>query len=227
MQTKSLFEEGFSFFHDPDLHYPITAEKSVRVDPSTGDCIMYLGMRDYLVAGERMRKAITFVSGPPVLLLETHDVNGTREWDGVLGVSWDKKGPYGYYNQNCITDPEAISEHFSPETAVTNDNTEIRVAFVFAYDEDVKFLIKRDGAADRTVSAYNVTKVVLHQNEYICSIISTNGDKFLKQLSSGTENTIKITVKFDLAYDFTADRRGLSLFSMSDSIAQVTETKLT
>jgi len=227
MQTKSLFEEGFGFYHDPSLHYPIVADNSVRVDPSTGDCVMYLGMRDYLVNGERMRKSITFVSGPPILFLETHDRNGVREWDGVLEVSWVRKGPYGYFNQNCITDPEAISEHYSPETAVTNDNTEIRTAFVFAYDSNIKFLIKRDGAADRTVSAYNTTKVVLHQNEYISSVISASGDKFLKQLSSGTANAIEITVRFDLAYDFTDDQRGVALFSMSDTIAQVTETKLT
>jgi len=227
MQIKSIYEEGFRFFHDPSLHYPITADNSVRVDPATGECVLYLGMTDYLKEGERMRKTITFVSGPPVLLLQPEDKNGQREWDGVVGISWDRKGVYGYYNQNCISDPESISDHYSPETAVTNDGTTVRTSFIFAYDSNVKYLIKREGAANRTVSAYNVTSVVLNQNEYICSVISTSGDKFLKQLSSGTENAIKLTIRYDLAYDFTDDERGVNIFTMSDTIAQIQETKLT
>ena len=226
MQTQSLFDEGFQFYHDSSLHYPISSENPVRVDTATGDCVMFFGMRDYLKDGERTRKKITFVSGPPTLLMEAHDQNGVREWDGVLGISWEPKGPYAYYNQNCITDPELISEHYSPETAVTNDNTEIRVSFVFALNANAKFLIKRDGAANRTVSAYNVTKVVLNQNEYICSVISSSGNVFFNQLSSGVDNAIKITINFDLAFDFTNDLRGLALFSMSDTIAQTTEAKI-
>ena len=227
MQTVSLFDEGMRFYHDPDLHYEITAENSVRVDPATGQCIMYLGMRDYLKEGERMRKKIEFVAGPPVLFVEPIDRFGERKWDGVVNITWDRKGPYGYFNQNCITDPEKISENYDPATAMTNDSTLIRTAFVFAYDTAVKYLIKKEGAADRTVSAYNSTSVVLNQNEYICSVVSTNGDRFLKALSSGRENAIKLTVTFDLAYDFTDDQRGVNLFTMSDTIAQITETKLT
>lgn len=226
MQTRSFLEEGFSYFHDVDLHYPVTSENSVRVDPATGNCILYLGMRDYLSDGVRMRKHLTFVAGPPILFLEAHDSIGNVQWDGVIGISWDRQGEYGSYNQNCITDPEKISEHYNEATAVTNDNTTVRTAFIFAYDSEVKYLIKREGSADRTVSAYNTTSVVLHQNEYICSVISTAGDKFLKKLSSGTDNAIKITVQFDLSYDFTNDERGLGLFAMSDSVAQVTEVRL-
>ena len=226
MQTQSLLDEGFMFYHDVDLHYPISSENPVRVDPSTGDCVMFFGMRDYLKDGERVRKSVTFVSGPPVLMMEAHDKNGVRNWDGVLGMSWERKGPYGYYNQNCITDPELISDYYSPETAATNDNTEVRTALVFGYDSSINFLIKRDGAANRVVSAYNTTKIVLNQNEYICSVVSTSGDKFLKQLSSGVTNAIKLTVNFDLAYDFTDDLRGLAIFSMSDTIAQTTEVKI-
>ena len=227
MQTANLFDQGFTFYHDPTLHYEITASEPVRVDPSTGECIMYLGMRDFLENGERMRKQITFVAGPPTLFIEAHDENGVKNWDGVVNIAWEQKGPYGYYNQNCISDPEKISDNYSPETAVTNDNTEIRTSFVFAYDSTVKYLIKREGAANRTVSAHNTTRVVLHQNEYICSVISSSGDKFLKQLSSGTENAIKVTVSFDLSYDFENSARGLSIFSMSDTIAQITKIKIT
>jgi hypothetical protein len=76
MTTVSLYEEGFRFFHDPDLHYEITPDNSVRVDPATGNVIMYLGMRDYLKDGDRVRKKIEFVSGPPILFLEPVDKFG-------------------------------------------------------------------------------------------------------------------------------------------------------
>jgi len=227
MQTVSLFDEGMRFYHDPDLHYEITADNSVRVDPATGECIMYLGMRDYLKDGERMRKKIEFVAGPPILFLEPIDQFGARKWDGVVNITWTPVAPYAYYGQNCITDPEKVSEYYDPNTAMTNDGTLIRTAFVFASDTNAKYLIKKEGAADRTVSAYNVTSVVLNQNEYICSVVSATGDRFLKALSSGRENAIRISLTFDLAYDFTDDQRGVNLFTMSDTIAQITETKLT
>lgn len=227
MEIRNLYEEGFGFYHDPNLHYPITADSAVRVNEATGECIMYLGMRDYLKESERTRKHITFVSGAPILFIEPHDAVSQRSWDGVVSISWEPKGEYGSYNQNCITDPESISKHYSPETAVTNDNTVVRTAFVFCLDSNAKFLIKREGASDRTVSAYNTTSVVLNQNEYICSVISTSADKFLKKLSSGVENAMKLVVRFDLAYDFTDDQRGISLFTQSDTIAQIQEEKLT
>jgi len=227
MQVFDLFEEGFRFFHDENLHYMVTAENYVRADPATGECVMYLGMKDYLKDGERMRKKITFVAGPPILFIEPINAQGEREWDGVLSITWERKGPYGYYNQDCITDPEKLSPHYDAATAVTNDGTVVRTAFVFAYDSYAKYLIKREGAADRTVSAYNTTEVVLNQNEYISSVISTSGDRFLKELSSGRDGAIKITIRFDLAYDFTQDQRGIDLFTMSDTIGQITETKLT
>ena len=225
MQTVSLFEEGLRFYHDPDLHYEITASNSVRVDPSTGDTIMYLGMRDYLKDGDRVRKKIEFVAGPPVLFIEPIDKFGARKWDGVVNISWDRKGPYGTYSQSCITDTEKISSFYDEDHAMTNDGTIIRTAFVFAYDSGAHYLIKKTDGADRSVSAYNVTSVSLNQNEYICTVTGTN--KFLKALSSGRDNAIKITVKFDLAYDFTDDQRGINLFTMSDTIAQITETKIT
>lgn len=226
METVNLFDEGMRFFHDPDLHYEITSDNSVRVDPGTGQCTMYLGMRDYLKDGDRMRKKIEFVNGPPILFIEPIDVNGDRKWDGVTGISWTPKGPYGSYAQNCISDPEKISGYYSSATAETNDGTTIRTAFVFALDTNAHYLIKKEGAADRTVSAFNVTSVVLNQNEYICSV-TTSGDRLLKALSSGRENAIQIVITFDLAYDFTDDQRGVNLFTMSDTIAQITETKLT
>ncbi len=226
MQTVSLFEEGLRFYHDPDLHYEITADNSVRVDPATGDTVMYLGMRDYLKDGDRVRKKIEFVAGPPILFIEPIDQYGARKWDGVVNLSWERKGPYGSYNQSCITDGEKISDYYDEDHAMTNDGTAIRTAFVFGYDSSVHYLIKKTDGPDRTVSAYNVTTVVLNQNEYICSVTST-GDQLLKALSSGRDNAIKITINFDLAYDFTDDQRGINLFTMSDTIAQITETKLT
>ena len=227
MQTVSLYDEGVRFFHDPDLHYEITADNSVRVDPATGECVMYLGIRDYIVDGERMRKRIEMMAGAPMLFLEPIDANGNRKWDGVVNITWEPNGEYKNYQEQCVSDPEKISEHYDPDTAMTNDGTVVRAAFVFAYDDYVKYVIKKEGAADRYVSAYNVTSVVLNQNEYICSVISTNGDRFLSVLESGRENAIKVTITFDLAYDFTDDQRGVNLFTMSDTIAQITETKLT
>jgi hypothetical protein len=225
MTTVSLYEEGIRFYHDPDLHYEITPDNSVRVDPATGQVIMYLGMRDYLKDGDRVRKKIEFVKGPPILFIEPVDKFGGRKWDGVINIAWDRKGPYGTYTQNCITDPEKISEYYDPDHAMTNDGTTIRTAAVLCYDSNAKYQIKKVDGPDRTVSAYNTTSVVLNQNEYICSVVGT--DKFLKSLSSGRENAIKITITFDLAYDFTDDQRGINLFTMSDTIAQITETKLT
>ncbi len=226
MQTVSLFEEGLRFFHDPDLHYEITADNSVRVDPATGNTVMYLGMRDYLKDGDRVRKKIEFTAGPPVLFIEPIDKFGARKWDGVVNISWVPNGTYGMYNQSCITDPEKISSRFDESSAETNPGTAIRTAFVFAYNSDVHYLIKNSVGADREVSAYNTTTVVLNQNEYICSVKATS-DKLLKSLSSGRDNALKITISFDLAYDFTDDQRGINLFTMSDTIAQITETKLT
>lgn len=225
MQTVSLYEEGIRFYHDPDLHYEITPDNSVRVDPATGNVVMYLGMRDYLKDGDRVRKKIEFVQGPPILFIEPIDKFGARKWDGVVNIAWERKGIYGTYTQNCITDPEKISEHYDPNHAMTNDGTSIRVAAVMAYDTGAVYQIKKVDGADRTVSAYNVTTVVLNQNEYICSVVGTS--KFLKAISSGRENAIQITLTFDLAYDFTDDQRGINLFTMSDTIAQITETKIT
>lgn len=224
MQTVSLYEEGIRFYHDPDLHYEITPDNSVRVDPATGDVTMYLGMRDYLKDGDRMRKKIEFVQGPPMLFIEPIDKFGARKWDGVVNISWERKGEFGTYSQNCITDPEKISSFYDPDHAMTNDGTAVRTAAVLAYDANAKYQIKKVDGADRQVSAYNTTTVVLNQNEYICSVIGT--DMFLKSLSSGRDNAIKITITFDLAYDFTDDQRGINLFTMSDTIAQITETKL-
>ncbi len=226
MLTVSLFEEGMRFFHDPDLHYEITADNSVRVDPTTGETIMYLGMRDYLKDGDRVRKLIDFTGGPPILFMEPIDKYGARKWEGVTNISWDRIGTWGSYEGSCITDPEKISMYYDEDHAMTNDGTVVRSAFVFAYDSSAKFLIKKTDGADREVSAYNTTSVVLNQNEYICSVKATS-DKLLRSLSSGRENAIKITISFDLAYDFTDDQRGISLFTMSDTVAQITETKLT
>jgi hypothetical protein len=226
MQTVSLYDEGIRFFHDPDLHYEITADNSVRVDPASGQCVMYLGMRDYIKDGERMRKRIELVSGPRMFFIEPIDRNGNRKWDGVVNITWERKGEYAAYNHSCITDPEKISEHYDPDTAMTNDGTAIRTAFVFAYDTRAQYVIKKDGAGDRYVSAYNTTTVVLNQNEYICSVSSGTSDVFLKTLQSGRENALKITITFDLAYDFTEDQRGVNLFTMSDAIAQITERRI-
>ncbi len=225
MTTVSLYEEGMRFYHDPDLHYEITPDNSVRVDPSTGQVVMYLGMRDYLKDGDRVRKKIEFVNGPPILFIEPVDKFGARKWDGVVNIAWDRKGPYGTYQQNCITDPEKISMFFDPGSSMTNDGTLIRTAMAMVYDSNAVYQIKKIDGADRTVSAYNVTSVVLNKNEYICSVRGTDG--LLKALSSGRDNAIKITITFDLAYDFTDDQRGVNLFTMSDTIAQITETKLT
>ena len=224
MQTVSLYQEGIRFFHDPDLHYEITPENSVRVDPATGKVVMYLGMRDYLKDGDRVRKKIDFVQGPQALFIEPIDALGARKWDGVVNIEWEEKGPYASYSQDCITDPEKISDFYDPAHAMTNDGTEVRVAAVLALDANAHYKIKKVDGPDREVSAHNVTTVVLNQNEYICSIKGT--DRFLRSLSSGRANAIKITITFDLAYDFTNDQRGINLFTMSDTVAQITETKL-
>ncbi len=225
MTTVSLYEEGIRFYHDPDLHYEITPDNSVRVDPATGEVVMYLGMRDYLKDGDRVRKRIEFVKGPPILFIEPVDKYGARKWDGVINITWTPSGEYGTYTQNCITDPEKISDYYEPDHSMTNDGTLIRTAAVLCYDAGASYQIKKVDGSDRTVSAFNTTSVVLNQNEYICSVVGT--DKFLKVLQSGRENAIQIIITFDLAYDFTDDQRGINLFTMSDTIAQITESKLT
>jgi len=229
MEIATLFDEGMRFYHDPDLHYEVTADKSVRVDPGTGACVMYLGMRDYLKDGERYRKSIEFTYGPPVLMAEPIDAAGNTKWDGVVNISWVPQGLYGEYTENCITDPEKISEHYSPETVVSEqDGVIVRTAFVFAKDSYARYNIENSVTGTRRqVSAYNVTSVSLNKNEYICSVISTSGARLLKKLESGRENALKVTITFDLAYDFTNDQRGLNIMTMSDAVAQIKETKLT
>ncbi len=229
MEAATLFDEGMRFYHDPDLHYEITAEKSVRVDPATGQCVMYLGMRDYLKDGERYRKSIEFVYGPPILMAEPIDDVGDTKWEGVTNITWVPKGIYAYYGEDCITDPEKISEHYSPTTVVSEqDGVIVRTAFVFGKDTNARYNIKNSVTlTSRQVSAYNVTSVSLNKNEYICSIKSATGSRFLKKLESGRENALKITITFDLAYDFTNDQRGINIMTMSDTIAQIKETKLT
>ena len=229
MEIATLFGEGMRFYHDPDLHYEITADKSVRVDPTTGNCVMYLGMRDYLKDGERYRKSIEFVYGPPILMAEPIDGAGETKWEGVTNITWVPQGIYGYYNEPCVSDPEKISEHYSPETVVSEqDGVIVRTAFVFALDTYARYNIKNSvEGTSRQVSAYNVTSISLNKNEYICSIISSSGNRFLKKLESGRENAIQITISFDLAYDFTNDQRGINIMTMSDTVAQIKETKLT
>jgi len=229
VETATLFDEGMRFFHDPDLHYEVTATESVRVDPTTGQCVLYLGMRDYLKDGERYRKTIEFVYGPPILMAEPIDAVGQTKWDGVTNITWTPKGTYGVYAADCITDPEKISEHYSPATVVSEqDGVIVRTAFVFGLDSDARYNIKNSvEGTSRQVSAFNTTSVSLNKNEYICSIISASGNKLLKKLESGRENALRLVITFDLAYDFTNDQRGVNLMTMSDTVAQIKETKLT
>ena len=220
--TINLYELGFRYYHDPNLHYEITPDSQIRIDPTTGKAVLYLGMRDYLVEGVRTRKQLKVVQGPPAFFLEPIDETGQRNWEGVKNIAWNRKGSYGSYNAE-VSAPERISDYYSPETAATNDNTIARVAFIFAYDTHVRYKIRNaDTGATREVYAYNTTSVTLNKNEYIYGI-NTNGNYSLKQLTSGIENAMKITITFDLAYDFTGQSRGLNFFTMPDTAVQVLE----
>jgi len=220
--TINLYELGFRYYHDPNLHYEITPDSQIRIDPTSGQAILYLGMRDYLVEGVRTRKQLKVVQGPPTFFLEPIDETGQRNWDGVTNITWTPHGTYGSYNAEVVA-PERISDYYSPETAATNDGTVARVAFIFAYNTNVRYKIRNsDTGATREVYAYNVTSITLNKNEYIYGI-NTNGNYSLMQLVSGIENAMKITITFDLAYDFTGQSRGLNFFTMPDTAVQVIE----
>ena len=229
MEVRSLYQEGFRFFHDADLHYEATSGFDIRIDPVTGDAVMYFGMRDYLKNDNRTRKSINFSRGAPLMLLAPTDDSGNILWDGVVNISWVPLagGTYRNYIQDCVIDPERISQYYDVNTACPNDGTSVRTSMPFAKDTNVVYVIKNSttGAA-RQVVAYNTTSVILNQNEYICSVKATS-DGLLSKIQSGAENSIKITVKYDTAYDLSNSQRGIAIFTMSDTIADIIEDTIT
>lgn len=225
--TINLYDLGFRFYHDPNLYYEVTPDAKIRIDPANGQAVVYFGMRDYLVEGVRTRKKLKVVQGAPAFFLEPIDQSGQRNWDGVINISWDRNGHFTHWS-GTLSAPERISDYYSPETAATNDNTEARVAFLFAYNQDAKYKIKNAATGNtRTVAAHNTTKVTLNKNEYIDGIeCYSNRDRLLDELISGRENAKKITITFDLAYDFTGESRGLNFFTMPDTAVQVLEYEI-
>jgi len=223
--TINLYELGFRFYHDPNLHYEVTPDSQIRIDPSTGKAIMYFGMRDYLVDGVRTRKQLKIVQGCPAFFLESIDETGQRNWDGVRNIEWSVNAPSTTHWSGSFSAPERICDHYSPETACTNDGTRVRVAFIFATNNDVRYRIRNaDTGSTREVYAYNTTTVTLNKNEYIYGLnVYRNNNRLLNVLQSGIRNALKITVTYDLAYDFTNQERGLNFFTMPDTAVQVLE----
>lgn len=229
MEVRSLFEEGFRFYHDATLHYEAKPDFDIRIDPLTGKAVMYLGMRDYLKNDERTRKTISFSRGAPLLLIAPTDDKGEVLWDGVLNIEWEPQNEYTYrkYTQDCVADPERICQYFDAETACPNDNTNARASMPFSKDSHVVYVIKNDATGGvRQVSAYNDTNVTLNQNEYICSVKATD-ERLLSKLESGADNSIKITITYDTSYDLSNSQRGVAIFTMSDTVADIIESKVT
>jgi len=229
MEVRSLFEEGFRFYHDSALHYEAKPDFDIRIDPITGEATMYLGMKDYLKNDERTRKTINFSRGAPLMLIAPTDEHGDVDWSGVLNISWSPSNSFTYkrYTQDCVVDPERISIHYNAETACPNDNSNVRTSMPFAKDSNVVYVIKNDASGtQRQVSAYNDTNVILNQNEYICSVKATS-DRLLSRLESGAENSIKIVIKYDTSFDLSNSQRGVAIFTMSDTVADIIESKVT
>ena len=220
----NLYEMGFRWYHDPNMHYEITPDSEVRINPQNGQAVMYFGMRDYLVEGVRTRKELRVVQGAPIFFLHTIDSEGVRNWEGVKGVSVEI--PEDLIESSWsgdFTAPERITEAYDPDTAVTNDRTDIRVAMPFVNSSRARYRIKNSASgASREINAQNTTIITLNKNEYIYGF-NTNGNTSLSNLKSGIKNTLKITVTFDLAYDFTGQSRGLEFFTMPDTAVQVLE----
>jgi hypothetical protein len=229
MEIRSLYQEGFRFYHDAALHYEATPGFDIRIDPVSGDAVMYLGMRDYLKGDERTRKTINFSRGAPILLLAPTDESGNVLWDGVRSMSWvpPANATFRSYTQECVADPERISVHYDAATACPNDGTNVRTSMVLSKDTSAVFVIKNSTTgAVRQTSTYNDTNVILNQNEYICSVKAT-GDKLFSKLQSGAENSIKITIRYDTSYDLSDSQRGIAIFTMSDTIADIIEETIT
>lgn len=231
MEIRSLYQEGFRFFHDASLHYEATPGFDIRIDPLTGNAEMYFGMRDYLKNDERTRKTINFSRGAPLLLLAPTDENGEVLWDGVLNISWERitldNEKYRTYTQDCVADPERISEYHNEATACPNDGTVVRTSMPFAYDTNAVYVIKNSvSGATRTVAAYNNTNVTLNQNEYICSVKAT-ANRLLSRLESGADNSFKVTIQYDTTYDLSDSQRGVAIFTMSDTVADIIENTIT
>ena len=229
MEVRSLYQEGFRFYHDAALHYEATPGFDIRIDPISGDAVMYLGMRDYLKGDERTRKTINFSRGAPILLLAPTDESGNVLWDGVVNISWVPlaTGTYRSYIMDCVADPERISRYFDAATACPNDGTSVRTSMPFAKNSNAVYIIKNSvSGTSRQTSAYNITTVVLNQNEYICSVKATS-TRLLSKLQSGSENSIKVTIKYDTSYDLSESQRGVAIFTMSDTIADIIEETIT
>ena len=219
----NLYQMGFRWYHDPNMHYEITPESQVRINPQNGQAIMYFGMRDYLVEGVRTRKELKIVQGAPLFFLHTINADGERDWDGVKGIAADIPDlPTMNWNGD-FTAPERICEFYDADSAVTNDNTTARFALAFVKTADSRYKIKNSSSGSvREVTALNSTSFILNKNEYV-SGFNVRGNRALSDLKSGIKNALKITITFDLAYDFTGQSRGLEFFTMPDTAVQVLE----
>jgi len=221
--TINLYELGFRYYHDPNLHYEVTPTSQIRINPSNGQAILYLGMRDYLVEGVRTRKQLKVVQGFPGFFIEVIDQTGDTNFEGIKSIeaSWSNLS-YCSFNDN-VTAPERISPNYSPDTAETNDGTTVRVPLLLSSGYRARYKITNSTTGStREVGSSSSCSVVLNKNEYI-SGVNSNGNNLLCELKSGIENAIKLTITFDLAYDFTGESRGLNLFTMPDTAVQVIE----
>lgn len=220
----NLYEMGFRWYHDPNMHYEITPDSQVRINPQNGQAIMYFGMRDYLVEGVRTRKELRVVQGAPIFFLHPIDGNGDRNWDGVKGLKVDFPNTLNKSSwSGDFTASERVCEYSDPDSAVTNDGTIARVACAFVTDNNARYVITNStNGNSREIGASNTTSVTMNKNEYI-SGFNTHGDRSISNLKSGIKNVIKVTVTFDLAYDFTGQSRGLEFFTMPDTAVQVLE----
>jgi len=221
--TINLYELGFRYYHDPNLHYEITPSSQIRINPSNGQAILYLGMRDYLVNGVRTRKQLKVVQGFPGFFIEVIDQDGQTNFDGVktIEASW-KNLSYCSFNDE-VTAPERICVNYSPDTAETNDGTNVRVPLLLSSGYGSRYKIKNSATGStREVYSSKECSITLNKNEYVYGV-NSNGNRLVCELKSGIENAIKLTITFDLAYDFSGQSRGLNLFTMPDTAVQVTE----
>jgi len=221
--TINLYQLGFRYYHDPNLHYEITPSSQLRINPSNGQATLYLGMRDYLVEGVRTRKQLKVVQGFPGFFIEVIDDSGNTNFDGIKSIepSWSNLSECSF--NDAVTAPERLCVNYSPDTAETNDGTIARTPLLLSDRYRARYKIKNSATGStREVTADKTCQTTLNKNEYIYGV-NGNGKNLVCELKSGIANAIKLLVTFDLAYDFSGQSRGLNLFTMPDTAVQVTE----
>jgi len=221
--TVNLYELGFRYYHDPNLHYEVTPSSQLRINPTNGQATIYLGMRDYLVEGVRTRKQLKIVQGFPGFFVEVIDDSGNTNFDGVKRIDphWSNLS-YCSFN-NSVTAPERLCVNYSEDTAETNDGTTVRVPLLLNSGNNGRYKIKNSSSGStREVGSSTSCRVTLNKNEFIYGV-NSNSTRNVCELKSGIANAVRLTITFDLAYDFSGQSRGLNLFTMPDTAVQVTE----